>query len=48
MLSGVVSQGIALTMDAVSTLETSVNFCVRLHGSTSQKTVIFILAVVKT
>jgi hypothetical protein len=34
-------------MEAANTSETSVNFY-RLHGATSQKTVIFILAAVRT
>jgi hypothetical protein len=37
----------ALMVEAASTSETSVNFY-QLHGTTSQKTVIFILAAVRT
>jgi hypothetical protein len=36
-----------LMMEAVSTSETSVNFY-QIHGATSQKTIIFILAAVRT
>jgi hypothetical protein len=38
---------IAVVMEAVSACETSVNFY-RLHGTTTQKTIIFILVTVKT
>jgi hypothetical protein len=44
---GGINRPIALMMEAVSTSETSVNFY-RLHGTTSQKKVIFILATMRT
>jgi hypothetical protein len=40
-------RAIALMMEAVNTSEASGNFS-RLHGATTQKTVIFILAAVRT
>jgi hypothetical protein len=35
-------------MEAASTSETAVNFSNRLHGATTQKTAIFILAAVRS
>jgi hypothetical protein len=40
-------RSIALMMEAASTSETSESF-IRLHGATTQKTAIFILAAVRT